>query len=356
VLCLAWLLVGERRTISLSRLALHGATGAAVAFALVWPFARHYFILHSESPAAIAASAADLAGWLVPPENTLAGQWLLAHGIKGPRWIWGELTVYLGWTTLVFGCAGAIVAIRSADTSFRRARFFILLGAVAAVLALGPSSREVASGSFAWSPFGLLARVPGLSLFRIPARYTELVNLALAVLAAIACAALHRRYGRVGRVISVAAMLLLLAESYVVNFPGGQPQPFGVPPVYKYIATLPPGPVLSLPDYANTPLWFDEADYQYFSTAHWQPAVNGDSREWPPHFLELTAKLKTFPDPAAASTMRDIGLKYVVVHGARREAGGLVEPARASGDFRLLARFDQDYLFQVVAESQRSAQ
>src|SRR5438094_610114 len=330
------------------------AAAAAAAFALVWPFARHYFILHSESPAFIAAAAADLAGWLVPPENTFAGHWLLDHGVKGPRWIWGELTVYLGWMTLALGCAGAIVALRSADRSFRRARFFIVLCAIAAVLALGPSSREVASGSFGWSPFGVLARVPGLSLFRIPARYTELMNLALAVLAAIAAAAMHRRFGRAGRVASVAAMLLLLAESYVVNFPGGQPQPFAVPAVYKYIATLPPGPVLSLPDYANTPLWFDEADYQYFSTAHWQPTVNGDSREWPPHFLELTARLKTFPEPAAATTMRDIGLKYVVVHGARREAEGLVEPARASGDFQLLARFDQDYLFQVVPAPARS--
>jgi len=137
---------------------------------------------------------------------------------------------------------------------------------------------EVASGSFGWSPFGLLAHVPGLSLFRIPARYTELVNLALALLAATACAASHRRFGWAGRAVSVLAMLLLLAESYLVNFPGGPPQPFPVPAVYKYIATLPPGAVFSLPDYANTPFWFQEADYQYFSTAHWQPTVNGDSR------------------------------------------------------------------------------
>ena len=354
LLFLAWLIAIERRTISVTRFAAQGAVGATAAFALVWPFARHYFILHSESPAFIAAAAADLAGWLVPPENTFAGQWLLAHGVRGPRWIWGELTVYLGWITLALGCAGAVVALRSEDSSFRRARFFIVLGLVSAVLALGPSSREVASGSFGWSPFGMLARVPGLSLFRIPARYTELLNLALAVLAAIACAALHRRFGSAGRVASVAAMLLLLAESYVVKFPGGPPPPFAVPAVYKYIATLPPGPVLSLPDYANTPLWFDEADYQYFSTAHWQPIVNGDSREWPLHFLELTARLKTFPEPAAALAMRDIGLKYVVVHGARREAEGLVDPARASGDFQLLARFDHDYLFEVVAAPARS--
>jgi hypothetical protein len=284
----------------------------------------------------------------VPPENTFIGRWLIARGVKGPRWIWGELTVYLGWVTFLLGAAGASVALRTRDASLRRTRFFIALGVVAGALALGPSAREVAAGSFGWSPFGILARVPGVSLFRIPARYTELVNLALAVLAAAALTAMHRRFGRAARVVSIAAMVLLLAESYLVDFPGGPPQPLPIPPVYKYIATLPAGAVLSLPDFANTPLWFEEADYQYFSTAHWHPIVNGDSREWPPQFLKLTARLKTFPDAVAASAMRDVGVRYVVVHTARAGTESLIAPARASGDFRLLVRFDRDYLFEIV--------
>ena len=128
---------------------------------------------------------------------------------------------------------GAVVAVRSRDPLERRNRFFIVLAVVAGVLALGPSSSEVASGHYGWSPFGLLAHVPGLSLFRIPARYSQLLNLALASLAAVACAASHRRFGLAGRAATVAAMLLLLAEFYVVNFPGGPPQPFAVPAVYK---------------------------------------------------------------------------------------------------------------------------
>ncbi len=342
-----WLIVAEGRRLRPRHL-VQGTVGAAAALACVWPFARHYFVLHVEPPAYAAGSSADWVGWFVPPENTFAGQWLLAHGIKGPRWIWGEVTVYLGWITVILGSIGAIVAIRSEDGRLRRTRFFILLGAVAAVLALGPSSAEVASGTFGWSPFGLLARVPGLSLFRIPARYTELLNLALAILAATACAALHRRYGGWTRVLSVSAIALVLAESYVVKFPGGQPQPFQIPGVYKHIATLPAGPVLALPDYANTPLWFDEADYQYFSTAHWHPMVNGDSREWPAAFLALTARLKTFPEGTAANAMRESGVAYVVVHGGKPGGRDLVAPALASTDFRLLARFDRDYLFQVV--------
>lgn len=364
-LFLVWLIVVERSTVRdprsqsqaigrwLSRLALQSAVGALVVLVLVWPFARHYFILHRETPAFIAGEAADLTGWLVPPENTFMGQWLLAHNIKGPRWIWGELTVYLGWVTLGLAFAGAVVAVRSRDRTVQRSRFFILFAIVAATLALGPSSREVISGSWGWSPFGLLARVPGLSLFRVPARYSELLNLALAMLAATACAAGHRRFGHWGRVGTCAAVLLLLSEFHVVNFPGGPPQPFSVPPVYKYMATMPPGALLSLPDYAGTPLWFEEANYQYFSTAHWHPIVNGDSREWPPHFREMMATLERFPDVAAASTMREVGIAYVILHSDQTGASDLVTPAEASPDFRLLARFNRDYLFGVLPTATR---
>jgi hypothetical protein len=345
---LVWLFAVERRTLPLSRVLLHGLAGALAAFVVVWPFARYYFILHSEPPSYASRASADLVGWFVPPENTWLGQWLLAHHVKGPRWIWGETTVYLGWITLGLASAGAVISMRSRDALARRARFFIVLGAIAGVLAVGPSAGEAASGSFGWSPFGLLAHVPGLSLFRIPARYTELLNLALAVLAAMACAAAHRRFGRAGRALTIALTVLLLAEFYVVKFPGGEPQPFPVPAVYKYIATLPSGAVLSLPDYARTDLWFQEADYQYFSTAHWHPAVNGDAREFPPQFVDVAERMKRFPDPDAAATMRATGVKYVVLHAGQRGAEHLLAPAEASADFQLLVRFDRDYLFEVV--------
>jgi hypothetical protein len=354
-LFLGWLFAVERKMPRLSRLALHGVAGGLVSFALVWPFARHYFILHAEPPAYASGQSADLVGWFVPPENTWLGQWLLAHHVSGPRWIWGEITVYLGWMTVALACIGAVVALRSGDVLVRRARFFLVLAAVAAVLALGPLPSEVASGSFGWSPFGLLAHVPGPSLFRIPARYTELVNLALAMLAATACAMLHRRFGVAGKALTIVLTMLLLAEFYVVKFPGGEPQPFAVPPVYKYISTLPPGAVLSLPDFARTDLWFQEADYQYFSTAHWHAAVNGDAREFPPPFVEAVERMKRFPDPDAAATLRASGVKYVVLHAGQRGGEDLLAPAEASADFQLLVRFDRDYLFEVVGAADRRA-
>lgn len=348
-LFLAWLLVAERARPPLAPLMLQGAAGAVVALAIVWPFASHYFSLAS-GPADAAAGAADIAGFLVPPENTFIGQWLIARGIKGPRFIWGELTLYLGWTALLWALAGAEVALRGRDRAARRQRFFILLGVVAIALAAGPSPAAAAAGSWGWTPFGLLAHMPGINLFRVPARYAELVTLAIAMLAAGAAAASHARFGRAGRWLTVALIPLMLSEFYVVNFPGGQPQPYPVPRVYKFIASLPPAAVVSLPDYANTPVWFAEANYQYFSTVHWRPIANGNSRAQPPGFRALMDRLRTFPEPSSASTMREVAISYVVLHAGQAAAGGpaVVVRARASPDFRLLARFEDDYLFEVL--------
>jgi hypothetical protein len=348
-LFLGWLLFvegsGRRDRV---RIAAQAAVGAALALAIVWPFARHYYVLSSGGPVEAARGVADLAGYLVPPENTFLGQWLLARGIKGPRWIWGELTVYLGWTTIALAAVGALASARRRDAFAMRLRFFAALAVLAVALAMGPWASEVASNSWTFSPFGLLARVPGINLFRVPARFAELLTLALAMLAAGGCAMMHARFGRAGRLVTIAAIPLLLAESYVVQFPGGAPQPFPPPAIYRFIATLPPGAVVSFPDYAGGPEWFAEADYQYFSTTHWHPIANGYSRAEPPGFRALMDRLKTFPDPASARTMRDAGILYVVLHGHHVPA--LVGPAQVSGDFRLLARFEDDYLFEVIGQ------
>ncbi|MCC7416480.1 MAG: hypothetical protein IT176_05005 [Acidobacteria bacterium] len=350
----------SRTPASIGRIALQAVAGALVALAIVWPFARHYHALTSGGPAEAAANAADLAAYLVPPENTWFGQRLIARGIEGPRWIWGEQTLFLGWVTMALATCGAAAAIRGRGRAARRLRFFILLAAAAMALAAGPSASEVASGVWGWTPFGLLARIPGVSLFRVPARFTALTTLALAVLAGAGAAWLRARFGRAGRWTVIAAVPLLLAEFYVVNFPGGPPAPYPIPPVYRMLGTLPPGPVLSLPDFAGTPLWFEEADYGYFSTAHWQPIVNGYSRAEPSGFAERMARVSRFPDPDAVAGIRAAGVRYVVVHAARFPQGGAAAAGRggASGAFRLLARFENDYLYEVeapVATSEKPA-
>ena len=163
--------------------------------------------------------------------------------------------------------------------------------------------------------------------------------------------------GRVGTAVTVVAIPVLLCEFYVVNFPGGAPAPFPIPPIYKALATFPPGAVVSLPDYADTALSFEEADYQYYSTAHWHPIVNGYSRSEPAGFRPLVGRLSTFPLPSSAETMRITGIRYAILHARRIEGGSdLASRSSANGDFQLIAQHGDDYLFEVMPASTRQTQ
>ena len=332
-----------------SRLLTQASVGAAVAIACVWPFARHYLTFASGGPAEAGASSADLTGLLMPPENTFLGQWLLHAGVTGPRSIWGELTIYVGWGTLLIAVAGATAAVAGRPTWARRFRFFVLLGIVATALAWGPNAKEIADNAWHWSAFGTLAHIPGADLFRAPARFAALLTLALSALTGAACAIFHEHFVRAGRWVTVLVIPVLLAEFYVVKFPSGQPPPFPVPMIYRSVATLPMGPVVSIPDYASGPAWFKEPNYQYFSTAHWFPIVNGYSRSVPPGFPERMHRLSTFPGPDAIETIRETGIRYVVVHAREYPDGpAAVERARTDERFRLVSSFDADFLFEFL--------
>ena len=108
------------------------------------------------------------------------------HGSQAPSWIWGEKTLFLGYVTLALGALGLSTMWwpTRAPTRRRRTRateqlwlgFMSLLSLAALALAFGPSADAVASGSFDWTPFGLLSTVPGVSLFRVPARFVQLAH------------------------------------------------------------------------------------------------------------------------------------------------------------------------------------
>jgi hypothetical protein len=292
-----------------------------------------------------------VAGYLIPPQNTWIGRWLMQHDVKGPRWIWGELTLYVGWITLALAFGGALVAVRGRTAQTRALRFFIVLALVALALAAGPNAREIADNRWHWSAFGVLAHIPGADLFRAPARFALLLTLAMAALAGGFCAHLHERYGRYGRIFAIVAIPFLLSEFFVVDFPGGQPSPTPIPAVYRKVAALPPAPLVSLPDYAATSAWYDEPDYQLFSTVHWRPIANGYSRAAPSDFSRRMARLSAFPNAPAIDEARHLGIRYVILHTDKYPGGpDAAERAMRAANVRLLARFRSDYLFEIQTE------
>jgi cbb3-type cytochrome oxidase subunit 3 len=315
-----------------------GAALACAGIAIAW-FAAPYVRLVPGPVEEAAGNAADLKAYLVPPENTWLGQWLLRSTSIAPRWIWGEQTLYTGIITIALACTGAW-RMRSGPLGGVTAAV-LLTGLLALGLSFGPSATGV-------SPFDLFSMIPGMSLLRAPARFALLVMMALALLASIASASVTRRgtQRRLGIVVVLVAGIL--AESFVVKFPSGRPQPFRTPRIYEHLASLPGGAVLSLPTYRGTPEAFRETDYLLFSTDHWRPLVNGFGRQEPPAHGARMDVLVRFPDRDAVQLMRELDIRYAVLH-TRRDSGLLerVTRAGASSGVRLIASASGDFLFEI---------
>jgi len=322
----------------------HLLAGATAGAAILFWFARPYAGLGGGGLGEAAGLSADMTAYLLPPLNTWLGQWLQAHTSLHPRWIWGEQTMYVGTIALTLALVGAAVAgRRSAGDGLVRALVFgiVSLGFIALALSFGPRPSGVA-------PFDWLVRVPGLMLFRAPARFGLLVLLAVALLASIGAAAITGR-GRPGRAVLLACFPLMLLEWRVVDFPNGKPESLTTPTVYRRLDALPAGAVVSLPDYMGTDQWFREADYLLFSTSHWRPIANGYGRSQPPEFGPLMADLRQFPDERSIAALRRAGLRYVVVDEARYGSGGadVVVRARQNAALRQVVTLWPVTIFEV---------
>jgi hypothetical protein len=356
-----WLVIWlpPRRAMRVS-MALQLAAAAAAGAALVWPIARRYEFLvglNGQGPGEALGGSIAWRDLVVPPLNTWLGQWLAHHGSQAPSWIWGEKTLFLGYVTLALGALGLSATWWTASSDEAQEQgdrklwlgFLSLLSLVALVLAFGPSADAVARRSFDWTPFGLLSMVPGVSLFRVPARFVQLVTLALAVSRrGRGHAACQTRTS--GTRAHAAARASHAGGMGLVDFPGGAPQAERVPAIYRQLARIPARAVVSLPEYIGGPEWFNEADYQYYATAHWHPIVNGYSRTEPPGYRERMAAIATFPSRESAETLRSIGADYVVLHTKRYREGAdaRVQAALSSAELALTAVAGPDYLFHVL--------
>lgn len=160
--------------------------------------------------------------------------------------------------------------------------------------------------------YGVLYEVlPPLRGLRVPARMFVLVSIALSVLGAFGIHRLGR--ARYGRYLAPAAIVAALVETASVPL-----QLQEVPPpsrAYQWLAQQPSAPVLEwpFPVAANLGVTRDPL-YMYFSTAHWQPLVNGYSGNYPDSYLGLLDRAYTFPEPIAIDAIVERGVRYLILH------------------------------------------
>lgn len=334
------------------------ASAAVLLVALVlWPFARPYLALQEQEELTADLTrryAADWGSYIQPHENALMGPFITRVTGLPTRRVSAERAQFLGILTMFLATVGAI---RWALLAFARRRrgdvdrsvlwagCFLLVGAVAIALSFGASG-----GAAQWRLFDLFLKTPGLNLFRVPARFSVLVTLAVAGLAGFGLAGM-RQAGRRAGLVSLALIPAMLLEWAVVPPAGSTPSPDVTPRIYDLVASLDVHALVSLPCYRRThSTWPLDADYMLYSTRHWRPIVNGYGRAEPHALVRVLGAVNAFPGANAATRMRALGIDYVVVHTARfpDHAVALLEHARASEDFRLVAGMDGDYLFHLL--------
>jgi hypothetical protein len=147
---------------------------------------------------------------------------------------------------------------------------------------------------------------------RVPARFSVLVGLSLAILAGLGVARLRRRLSRQGGALLAAGLIGLVFVEYrpaLTLHPAWR----DMPPVY--------GPLLGARDAVvavfpmSAELTDNDAKYMYFSTWHWQRLVNGYSGNFPETYAQLTAWMRRFPSPESIEYLRRRGVQYLVLHG-----------------------------------------
>jgi hypothetical protein len=175
---------------------------------------------------------------------------------------------------------------------------------------------------------------------RVPARFSMLVGLSLAILAGFAVARLARRVPR--RAVRYALAAALSAVVLVECRPtlALEPPP-PVPSVYTWFAGRAGSVIVVLPPGTIDQPWRRDCAYMYFSTFDWPWLLNGNSGLLPPGYRQFLGRMAAFPDERSMKLLRDRGAQYVVLHEqlyGRDAYKRVLEAVDARGDLSEVVR------------------
>jgi hypothetical protein len=160
----------------------------------------------------------------------------------------------------------------------------------------------------------LRAYVPGFAGLRVPARFSIVGGLALAILGAYGAAWVLRRWPRAGARLVVVMLLPILVESLPnITLEKVWREP---PAIYEALRNQPDAVVAEMPVPSRTGLVWSDTRYEYFSTFHWYRMVNGNSGFAPPSYLDLLAREEEFPLEDSIEYLKKRGVTHISWHGA----------------------------------------
>lgn len=160
--------------------------------------------------------------------------------------------------------------------------------------------------------------LPGLNFIRVPSRFIILTMLALSVLAGFGFDRLAARLSKqAATAVMVVIATLLLAEYNSYPF-AGVPYTLNIPPIDRWLDTQPKPFVIAevpVPSPGNLgALERQQTQSMLHATAHWQKTIHGYSGIRRPFHEQLYLDLTAFPDAKSLASLREVGVRYVVVH------------------------------------------
>ena len=181
---------------------------------------------------------------------------------------------------------------------------------------------EMSLGMYGYTYPLLYEHVPVFNGLRAPARLGIFVLFFLALLAAWGHAAIEQALRPATappstrirtHVLAVVICAVLMLEYWVaplklVKYPNSPA------PLQAWLARQPRGVVAEMPLAPAHLLPGEDPRYEYLSTFHWQPSINGYSGYYPPSYLERVDRLQAFPAAPATRVLQRSGVRYVVVH------------------------------------------
>lgn len=299
----------------LQRLRDAGAVGLLALVPIVLVFVPY---LQARSNAGLVRT---LAGWRTPLSSFFASpshlhqwiaQWFPASMRDNP-----EAFLFPGYLPLLLPMIGLLVWLmrRGHDAEPVRplrqnaAIYYALLSGACLWLLLGP-------------PYGVWQWVydwPVLNFIRVPTRFSLVLLLALAVLAALGFDVITRRWSATPRQVGAAVVSVLLVAELVAAPLAAQDFRHQLPAIDRWLATVPGTFTI-----AEGPMPRDREDYSLqnsrnatfmlHSMAHWQKTVHGFSGVLPDEHQRLYEAMSVFPSQEALDRLRGFDVTYVVYH------------------------------------------
>jgi hypothetical protein len=235
-----------------------------------------------------------------PPEDRVWGA--VTKSIRNSLVTHNEQNQFPGLTIFAL----AIVGLVAGGVYARRLRIGLAVAIVA--LSLASLGFGFLNGDITWR---LIMHLPGWDGVRTPGRLIMLTSLALALLAAAGAERVLKELAAQGRRRLWRALPVVcataLAAGVLVEGRGSMPNP-AVPSVPAAVASA-RAPQIDLPNNAA----YDRI-YQYWSSEHFNPLVNGVATFSIPSQDALRDWMNEFPNAHSVSLLRHIGVRVVFLH------------------------------------------